>query len=137
MNKLLIYPLLAAGIISFSQGSFAQKQPDKSMPIIQLTNVKTDNNMRLKITKDQVMADPNIRCKLAGCEVKDFTISFAPSGEGIHGPYKTAGSKIKEEQLAFLRESHNPEIKIFIEDVHLKNNGKDITTKPLILICVP
>lgn len=116
---------------------FAQSRADNTRPAVRLGNTKTDNNMRLKVTKEQIMENPNIVSTLDGWKVDDFTISFAPKGENIYGPYKTPGARIKDEQLQLLKNMKNTEIKIFVENVHLSNNGKTTTTKPLILICTP
>lgn len=133
----IMYGLALVFILFQPVTLFAQRDGSRMQPIVQLGNNNTDNNMRMKVTKEQLFAYPELVCKLKGCEVTSFTISFAPKGEGISGPYKTNGSKIKEEQLQFLRISRNPEIKIFFEDIHVKNSGKDVTTKPLVIICTP
>ena len=123
-------------LLSFPNNGFAQ-QGTRDIPLVQLGDVRTDNNMRMKVTRDQVFADPSLKCRAGNCEVTSFSIAFAPAGETIVGPYKTIGSTIKAEQLKILRESKNREIKIFIEDIHVKDKGKDVVTKPLVLICVP
>ncbi len=137
MMRQSLYKLALACLFFLPAKAFSQTGGNSLQPVVRLGNKNTDNNMRLKVTREEVFANPALVCKLGNCEVTSFTISFAPKGEGISGPYKTQGAKIKEEQLQFLRNSRNPEIKIFFEDIHVKNNGKDVTTKPLVIICTP
>jgi hypothetical protein len=124
-------------ILSGSVLTGFSQQPDNMQPIVQLGNVKTDNNMKMKITKAELFSNPTLRCKLGGCEVTGFSIAIAPNGETISGPYKTQGATINEAQLKIIRDSKNPVIKLFIEDILVKNKGRNEHTKPLVLICVP
>lgn len=92
-------------------------------------------------TYDQILKDPTVMTVDPKCDVLGFTISFLPKGQDYGGPYKTKGSQIGKEQIAFLKElkaAKNEKTMIFIEDIHVMLNGKEeVLPHALLLTCKP
>ncbi len=106
-------------LICIATNSLAQQKPGRKVPI-QLAHSDS-----MKIPHKKIMEDPTLTTKEPDCEVTGFTITFIPIGGYLSGPYKTSGNKIQGNQLSYLKEFTNMNIKIVFEDIQLKCKGKD------------
>ena len=139
-TKMLVFvPLVLVCILCFSKNIYSQNQ--KKILAHTLAFGITDTMRSYKITYDQALENLKVTCKEADCEVIQFSISFLPdrkNGEYV-GPYTIKGSNIIQgtglETLQKFKEEKEPVIKIFIDDIKIKRNGKEESANPLFVRC--
>ena len=127
-NKLYAVMLTMACLCGQAHTGLAQSHK----PVVTLGDGIATN---ATVTKAQILANPVLKCGGQDCEVTSFSISFAPAKENISGPYGTMGARIGGAQLQLLQASTSSNIKIFIEQVHVKKGGKDEVATPLVITC--
>ncbi len=109
--------LTMACIMCFPGNSIAQKQIK-----VKLGNIDS-NSVQIKT----ILANPVLSTNEPGCEVVKFSLMILPAGGEIQGPYTRTGSRIGDNQLSMLKEFTNTKVRVFIDDVYVKCNGRDTT----------
>jgi len=138
-SKMLVFiPLLMVCILCFSKNSYSQKPKKTYTHILAFGQADKGNH---KITYDQALANLRITCKEKGCEVTGFAISFLPDVKGgeISGPYTIKGANVIQgmalQKLKAFKESKEPEIRIFLDDIKVNRNGKEEPAPGQIFFC--
>ena len=142
--KMLVFiPLALVCIVCFSKNSFSQKKTGKSRLIVELANVP-DTSMRVALTNyDPILSNPRLVCTEPEAEVTEFWVSFQPKGKDYIGPFTVTGSSRLDsnprlmEWLKKLKESDTEKVTMFIENIHVKYKGEDVTLSPKFFMIHP
>jgi hypothetical protein len=124
--------LLLSALLCTTYTVVAQNKTVKSKPNVRLAN-ESNKNIQVKT----LLANPKMVSAKSSCEVTSFTISFLPEGGEIFGPFKTEGASIMEKQIGYIKAHANENVKIFIEDIHMSCNGKDVTEQSIVVTSFP
>ena len=147
-TKMLVFvPLVLVCILCFSKNIYSQNQKKilahtLAFGITDTTRPNKFNYDRgYKITYDQALENLKVTCKEADCEVTDFDISFLPDRKDANywGPYTIKGSNLIQgtglKTLQKFKEEKEPVIKIFIDNIKIRRNGKEEVANPLFIKC--
>ncbi len=117
MNRIAFFSLV---MIVLSSHAFAQRINDPKV-VLAGTSGTT-------VTRAQLLADPRLTDKNGVCEVKNFSISFFPTGHDLIGPFTTKGNTLSPAEIDVLRKIPLP-AKIVVEDI--RATGSDGVPRPL------
>ena len=133
INKMFLCGLLTIISVGLSADiTYAQNKPRKNQYTVKLANSDSQ-----KIALKTILKNPNLTTTYPGCEISNFTLGFLPDGGEFKGPYKISGSKIPENNLNYLKVFTNMKVRIFIDEIHLKCNGKDSLVPGHIYTSIP
>ncbi len=100
--------------------------------MVQFGNVDTSTST----TRAQLLADPHLRCKLAGCKVMGFSFSMLPQKGEFMGPYTTAGGdELNEQAKKKIKALDKFPTRVFLDNIHVSINGKDSVVMGRIYMC--
>lgn len=133
----LLIPSIIMCLACFSKNGFSQNAGTQKLYVkVGNTSVPANHRLPIHCTIEQILANPVLLPQAPDCEVTGFTISFCEAGSLFKGPFKTAGAAIRKEQIALLRGYKANELKrIFIEDIHVKYQGKEMDAESVLLYC--
>jgi hypothetical protein len=133
LKCIIVVQLTLLFIVGFSTVGFSQKSAGRHFPTAKfgvLDTLVTSSFARNKpsATWQQFLSDTRLSCLEPGCKVTSFTISFLPKGEEFQGPYKTAGSELRDETVNMVKAKlmGNPKCRVFIEAIHVDDHGRDV-----------
>jgi hypothetical protein len=130
MNYFTLLAILFFSLVTIQ--TYAQKASKKSHYRVKLADCDSP-----RVPLKTILANPKFTTNYPGCEIVSYSISFAPDGGNYFGPFGVKGSDIPENNVNFLREFTTTKVKIFIDEVHLKCNGKDSLISPYYFISIP
>lgn len=136
LRSFAVISALTACVLLFAENSFSQNKAAKASPRVKLANVDTSVKAMRNVTYEQIFANPKVVCIEPGAEVTGFTISFQPKRKDYIGPFVTKGVTIADKQIALLKKLQADTIEsvnMFIEDIHVKYKGEEVTASPLIM----
>jgi len=124
-TKMLVFiPLALVCMICFSKNVFSQKNSGSDPFLLAFGNKNLGIN---RTTLNDVLANPSIYVNQPGYEILDFSIYLLPAGKDLVGPYKIKGNTVDGTALDKIKELSKTDTgngRIFIDDVHVKHNGK-------------
>ncbi len=140
--KMIVFiPLLLVCILCFTKNIYSKDPKKGSANVHVLAFGITDTARSHHITYDQALANLKLKCKEKGYEVTGFSISCLPDVKGGEylGPYTIKESNEIQgmglKMLKTLKEKKEPKIRIFIDDIKVKHNGKEESTSALMFSC--
>jgi hypothetical protein len=131
-KMLVLLPLAFASILCFSQNSFSQKAANGE-PVVILGNY---SNLSNHASTEEIIADPILRCTDANCEIVRFSASILCSDEEkdpFHGPFTITGAKIPKQVIDLLKEHKGNKGRVFLEDIYVKIDGKEVKANSIVL----
>lgn len=115
IKKVIIVPVVLLSSLFFSYHALSQDKK-KHDAGVKFANVKSDF---LITDMDMLISNPQLITTKPGCKVISYTYSVMPKNEFIFGPFRISGSKLRQEQVDYLKGFKGKEMKIFIEDIKL------------------
>ena len=106
--------------------------------MVRLGNIDTSRNIRL-ITRAEILANPRLICTEPDCTITDFQISIALKNEkkqrdeAFIGPINGKGTELPGQIINLVKKYEDMNVTIYIENIHVKYNGKVVAVNPVIL----
>jgi len=133
ISKMAFCILLSIAFFSLANGYIYAQKTQKQFPY----KVKLADYDSAKVPLKIILANPKLTTTYPDCDIASYSISFEPDGGEYFGPFKVKGSAIPENQVNYLREFTNMNVRIFIDELHLNFNGKDSLVNPWMFKSIP
>lgn len=119
-----ILVLLLSFFLLLSTTGFGQQTAAE----VQLGNIEAPSSKFKKVTADEVLSNPVLKCKYDNCAVTSFVVSVEftdpKSRDRFFGPFDVTGNKLPEKVLDLIKEFKTYHFRLYIESVYIKNEGK-------------
>ena len=78
------------------------------------------------MTIEQILGNPRLTCKDAGCEVLSYELRVTRRSQDFFGPYEIKGTELTESVKHLIKNMDVMKGKLYFENIRVKYNGKEM-----------
>lgn len=106
--------------MSLLNTSYGQSANSAAGVYVSYGNIRVKGSDPIVVTISEVLAYTALTTSSPSIEVIEFTFSMLPKGQDFVGPYKVKGTHLTPEIIKKIQELEDPQGKIFIENIRVR-----------------